>query len=1045
MTRFTARIENTYTRRLHAPGSAGLPSLAFVDDVEAGLFMDGATLGVASDGRAVLHIDSTGAEFLGPIVVDGQLVSGNISVTVDPADLSNVASHVVPAQDDAFTFGTADRRWHKISVANVFAVNVTTDTIAISDALLDRVANALLAENLVVDLQHIESDIAPAETDRYDVGGAASAWSELFLARAVQGEVAIDVNDAIWSPAGLDANTIAVSGNLLAADGGVDRFIDLEHIDANVAPDTDGTRAIGAPGARWASLATDVIDAAGSLDVGPLALQPGLATLTGTLVTDGNVVDHNGASLFDSFDPGNVETTIAPASSGTVGAVDRQWRAIYSNAIDLGNVVIAADANGLVVDSNIFALTAVIDGCPVATPNVGVDIASITVVDESWAPTTDPLTSVDGGFVVLTGEGLGPELAVFIGDDLIKVTTYVSDTECRLVVPPMPAGTYDISVYRVDTALSTLPGAVTIVPGIVLLTPATVLETEAKITLGKAFEYIIDATLDGVGRVVGELPGLSFETLEAPAGFSISPNDGVISGSTFENLDNAHFAFRVTSADGATVTSNTSFTFVPNGFDLEWIRANGSVSWTTYSDDRRCFMLPLLDGRWVAWGRFDRMEYGTKKLSLVDPTASDSVNLKNHGGKIVDIGSIGSVKTSIDAGASIVDAVTVDGWQSKQATARILTTDGRLHVGGYNYHSGTYGPFGMLGIDSDSLSYSFFRSNVGSIADAHVSTTGYPTKILNSIVATDDGRLHVIQLPTVPGKTYNYKIGLDTQSTAETHWEWRELVLPDNQHGTSNFSKPRIIAIGTVSFILLEDGRLFATGNNLYGRTGRFLEQYNGPWRDLALIDSLGDLAGKTDRISAIRVSSYNTMFTTTDNELYICGITVNGTPAGAPYQNGETRIDSYNIYGLSYEAVASNAHRITRVATPIEPHEISHFRVMSRSVIAFAHSGNHWTTGLPGWRNNEGSSTSTAWRPLRLSELPALEGEVIDDVIGCESVQMIMTKSGKTYFRSDQKANGTGCMPYPLSQALVDEDRNELDAVELTKEMLLKNIYLDP
>ena len=1041
MQRFTARIEKTYTRRLHAPGTAELPSLSFVDDVEAGLFMDGASLCASSGGRAVLRIDAAGVEFLGPLVVDGQLVSGNAEVTVDPADLSNVASDVVAARDDTFTFGAVDRRWHQVNVANVFASNVTADTIAISDALLDRVANALLSENLVVDLEHIESDIAPAETDRYNIGGAVSAWSEVFLSRAVQGEVAIDVNDAVWSPTGLDANSIAVSGNLFAADdGGIDRFIDLEHIDANIVPDTDATRAIGAPGARWASLATDVIDATGSLDVGPLALRPGLATLTGTIVTEGDVVNHNGASLFDSFDPGNVETTISTSAVANVGAVDRQWHAIYSNAIDLGNALVTFDANGLVVDSNIFALTAVIDGCPVATPNVGVDIASIAVVDEMWAPTTDPLTSTDGGFVVLTGEGLGPELAVFVGDVLAKETTYISDTECRLVVPPMPAGTYDVTVYRIDTVVSTLPGAVTVVPGIVLLTPATVPETEAKITLGKVFEYTIDATLDGVRS--SEL-GLSFETLETPAGFSIS-NDGMISGSTFENVDDASFAFRVTSADGATLTFNTSFTFVPNGFDIERIKADGSAPWTCHADDRRCFILPLLDGRFVAWGRFDKCEYGTKKLSLVDPEASSSVNLKNHGGKIVDIGSIGSVKTSIDAGASIVDAVTIDAWQSKQATARILTTDGRLHVGGYNYESSTYGPFGMLGIDSDLLSYPFFWSNVGSIADAHVSKIEIAHKFNHSIAATDDGRLHAIQLPTVVGQNYKYGIGLPTQSTTETHWEWRELVLPGNVPGTAEFSKPRLIAAGTAAFILLEDGRLFSTGKNSYGQTGRILEQYNGPWRDLALIDSLGDLAGKTDRISAIRISTYNTLFVTTDNELYICGITVNGSPEGAPYVNGETRIDSYDVYGQSYEVVVENSHRITRVETPIQPSEISRFRILSRSVIAFAHSGNHWVTGLPGWRNNEDGS-STGWRPLRLAELPALEGEVIDDVIGCEYVQMIFTQSGKTFFRTEKKANEAGCVPWPLSEALVDEDRNELDGVELTREMLLTNIFTDP
>jgi hypothetical protein len=99
-----------------------------------------------------------------------------------------------------------------------------------------------------------------------------------------------------------------------------------------------------------------------------------------------------------------------------------------------------------------------------STVRAPITVTSIQITDDQWTAIDDTAVSTSGGYIVITGREFGSGIVARIGTVTASSTAVVSDTELRIQVPALAAGTYPLELVHADGTVTTIANAITTSP-----------------------------------------------------------------------------------------------------------------------------------------------------------------------------------------------------------------------------------------------------------------------------------------------------------------------------------------------------------------------------------------------------------------------------------------------------------------------------------------------------------------------------------------------------------------------------------------------------
>jgi hypothetical protein len=91
-------------------------------------------------------------------------------------------------------------------------------------------------------------------------------------------------------------------------------------------------------------------------------------------------------------------------------------------------------------------------------------LSNVQITDSSFVVIDDTALGVDGGYLVVNGSGFQSPMVAFVGETPATATTVVSQSQLRVQLPAIAAGSYDLTVIRYDSIAATIPSAVSVSP-----------------------------------------------------------------------------------------------------------------------------------------------------------------------------------------------------------------------------------------------------------------------------------------------------------------------------------------------------------------------------------------------------------------------------------------------------------------------------------------------------------------------------------------------------------------------------------------------------
>jgi hypothetical protein len=183
--------------------------------------------------------------------------------------------------------------------------------------------------------------------------------------------------------------------------------------------------------------------------------------------------------------------------------------------------------------------------------NVQVTDASYTVLDDTALSTKGP------GYVNVNGSGFAQGTVVLVDNSLVSSTTFVSSTQLRCQLAAKPAGTYSLSVVRLDSVTASLPVGITYSPFPVWSTSSTLVNVVKTV----AFTQTLSATepSDNITYAVADGSAL-------PLGVTLS-SSGVLDGNiTTDPGNDTTYTFSIQAMDA-------QYQNIPRTFSLFATRA----------------------------------------------------------------------------------------------------------------------------------------------------------------------------------------------------------------------------------------------------------------------------------------------------------------------------------------------------------------------------------------------------------------------------------------------------------------------------------------
>jgi len=440
-------------------------------------------------------------------------IAGNLTVsgnTTFQVGFDRVDTDLLPITDGTFSIGTVSATWTDAYIGNVHATTSTTDNIQTTHATIDdtlttdtlvatsgnvttMVSNSIVSnviqtttllndngdEFVQIDLTQISSNMEPVSNAIYSIGNTQNQWDTVHVRAIRSAEYLLDTGAPLEFPTDfgtIDQHVVPITSNtfsigtesnvwntvwtntlhtnviqtsqLLDLDGNT--FIpevDYNGLDSNITPHTSTTYSLGNVTNRWDRVwASELI---GNLDASQLyGNLSGDITLNGTINLSGVATIQDGAEQTPSLAFVNEQGTgmYRPQANSIGFTVGGAQRLVITDSATVSAVF--GDANTVYYG----------DATNMTFPVDRLQVSNVQITDSNFVPISE--TAVDAnvtGYVTIFGASfeVGTTIVRFGGTQSPQVSV-VDYSEIHAVVPPLTAGTYDVTVIKSGTQV-TLP------------------------------------------------------------------------------------------------------------------------------------------------------------------------------------------------------------------------------------------------------------------------------------------------------------------------------------------------------------------------------------------------------------------------------------------------------------------------------------------------------------------------------------------------------------------------------------------------------------
>ena len=176
-----------------------------------------------------------------------------------------------------------------------------------------------------------------------------------------------------------------------------------------------------------------------------------------------------------------------------------------------------------------------------STVRAPITVTSIQITDEEWTAIDDTAVSTSGGYIVITGREFGSGIVARIGTVTASSTAVVSDTELRIQVPALAAGTYPLELVHADGTVTTIANAITTSP----FPTWSIAGNEVGSILEYPFSYDIASSDSSLSLVTTNT------TLPAGATLTVAPSGNLVtlSGNVVSSSVDTTYTFDATVQD----------------------------------------------------------------------------------------------------------------------------------------------------------------------------------------------------------------------------------------------------------------------------------------------------------------------------------------------------------------------------------------------------------------------------------------------------------------------------------------------------------------
>jgi hypothetical protein len=525
-------------------------------------------------------------------------ILGNLTVSGDTtfqAGFDRVDVNLLPVDDNIYSIGSTTKTWTDAYVGNINTTNVVTETLDTNTVTIQTsmtsnnivsatgnittfVSNSIIAnviqtstilndsgeEFVQIDLTQIDSNMEPVSNAVYSIGNTQNQWDTVHV-RSIRsaeylldtgaplefptdfGNISQDMNpastatysigtdnrhwDNVWTNT-IHTNVIHTSELLDLSGNTFIPEVNYNGLESNITPLTTGVYSLGNVDHRWDTLwATELI---GNLNAAQLyGNLSGDITLNGTITLSGVAAIQDGTeqdpSLAFSNEPGS---GIYRPQANTIGfTVGGAQKLVITDTATISAVF--GDANTVYYG----------DATNMTFPVDRLQVTTVQVTDSNFTPVQE--TAVDAnvtGYVSIFGASfeVGTTIVRFGGTQSPQVSV-VDYSEIHAVVPPLAAGTYDVTVIKNGTQF-TLPNGIVTSNIPAWTTPQDLGYVFANIAFERQF-----VAAEGVSNIVYEAVTTTYSL---PPSTSLS-TEGLFSGTITQDIQNTPttYAFEVLARD----------------------------------------------------------------------------------------------------------------------------------------------------------------------------------------------------------------------------------------------------------------------------------------------------------------------------------------------------------------------------------------------------------------------------------------------------------------------------------------------------------------